>query len=132
MIPSKREAIFVLLVIFVFLALSFSFAASAASINADVTQDNIHQTVCVAGYTESIRPPISYTQEYERENGGGIDTVVDHKLPMCAGGNPTDYANLQLQYKAESYRKDIAERLVCKLLCEGKLTLIQAQRMFWQ
>src|SRR5664279_936918 len=26
-----------------------------------VTQDNIDQTICVSGYTKTVRPPVSYT-----------------------------------------------------------------------
>lgn len=106
--------------------------AFSGELNSDVTQDNLHETVCSPGYVLSIRPPSSYTQAWEKDNGGGVETVVDHKTPLCAGGNPTDYENYQLQYKAESYQKDAAERLVCKLLCDGVLTLKQAQRIFWQ
>ena len=104
----------------------------AGTINTDVTQASLKQTVCAAGYVQSIRPLSSYTQAWEKLNDGGLDTIVDHKTPLCAGGHPTDDANLQLQFKPESYRKDVTERLVCKLLCEGKLTLKQAQGMFWQ
>ncbi len=106
--------------------------ADAGELNEAVTQDTLSTTVCTSGYVQSIRPPSSYTQAWEKQNGGGVDTVVDHKTPLCAGGNPTDYENYQLQLKPESYRKDVAERLVCKLLCEGRLNLKEAQRMFWQ
>lgn len=106
--------------------------AFAGAINTQVTQENLAQTACDSVYVQAIRPPTSYTQAWEKSNGGGLETIVDHKTPICAGGDPTDYANLQLQQKADSYRKDVAERLVCKLLCEGRLTLKEAQRMFWQ
>ena len=96
-----------------------------------VTQDNLHSTVCTVGYTNTVRPSVSYTQAWEKANGGGLDTVVDHITPLCAGGEPSDYANYQLQLKADSYRKDTTEKLVCKLLCNGTLTLKQAQGMFW-
>lgn len=120
-----------ILLALVILALSLSALAGGVP-NPAVTQDNIHQTVCVPGWTDTIRPPSSYTQAWEKANGGNIDTVVDHKIPLCAGGNPTDPGNYQLQLKPESYRKDSTEKLVCKLLCAGKLTLDEAQRMFWQ
>jgi hypothetical protein len=108
-----------------------AFEAKADILNPDVTQDNLQITVCTSAYLQSIRPPTSYTQEWERKQGGNIDTVVDHNLPLCAGGNPTDTANYRLQLKPESYRKDTAERLACKLLCSGKITLKQAQQLFW-
>ena len=105
--------------------------AKAGITNPDVTQDNIQTTVCTSAYLKSIRPPTSYTQAWEKLHGGNVDTVVDHNLPLCAGGNPTDDNNYRLQLKPESYRKDIAERLACKLLCTGKITLKQAQQLFW-
>ena len=111
--------------------LAVGMAYAGGAVTPLVTQANIQESVCTAGYTNSIRPPVSYTQAWEKANGGGLDTVVDHITPLCAGGDPTNTANYQLQLKADSYRKDTTEKLVCKLLCNGTLTLKQAQGMFW-
>lgn len=35
--------------------------------NPDVTQDNIKQTICVSGWTKTIRPPSSYTSKLKLE-----------------------------------------------------------------
>ena len=32
-----------------------------------VTQDNIHQTVCVKGYTKTVRPPAHYTNKLKKK-----------------------------------------------------------------
>src|SRR5476649_2698338 len=36
-------------------------------INPDVTQDNIDQTICHAGFTKTIRPPVSYTNRLKKK-----------------------------------------------------------------
>jgi len=111
--------------------LFLSIGHAGGAVTPNVTQSNLSTTVCLTGYTTSVRPPSSYTQAWEKAHGGGIDTVVDHITPLCAGGDPFNYANYQLQFKPDSYRKDTTERLVCKMLCNGKLTLDEAQGMFW-
>jgi hypothetical protein len=60
-------------IIGVSLALAFSFPAWASdlpdssltpgAINPEITQQNIQQTVCVKGYTKTIRPPTNYTNK---------------------------------------------------------------------
>jgi len=35
--------------------------------NPEVTQDNIQSTVCVKGYTKTIRPPAHYTNKLKKE-----------------------------------------------------------------
>ena len=36
-------------------------------VNPKVTQDNIQKTICVSGYTKTIRPPVSYTNKLKLE-----------------------------------------------------------------
>jgi hypothetical protein len=40
--------------------------------------------------------------------------VVDHRIPICAGGQANDIANLQWQTQAQSYQKDVFERALCR------------------
>ena len=48
-------------------------------LNPDVTQANIDTTVCVHGWTKTIRPPTSYTNDLKRKQmreygvGGALD-----------------------------------------------------------
>ena len=52
--------------------------------------------------------------------------VVDHKVPLCAGGPKVDVlANLQWQEKAESYRKDVYERQLCREMARQGLRMVQ-------
>lgn len=46
--------------------------------------------------------------------------VIDHVVPLCAGGPDTAH-NLMWQTRADSYRKDVMERDICKRLrqCEN-------------
>lgn len=119
--------------------LALSINSNADTTNPIVTQSNLKDTVCNTNadgngtsWVSLQRPPSSYTQKWEVLNGGDTTTVVDHIIPICAGGNPRDYENYQLQQLENSYKKDVAERLVCKLLCNNVITLKQAQQLFWK
>lgn len=115
----------------IFLTLWHTAVLADGMTNPSVTQNNIGATVCTAKYTLTIRPTSSYTQAWERTAGGNEQTVVDHIIPLCAGGHPSDYGNYQLQKKSTSYRKDAVEKRVCKLLCDYKITLKEAQGLFY-
>lgn len=54
--------------------------------------------------------------------------VVDHKIPVCAGGDPNDANNLQWQEKAASYRKDVCERALCKEMKRQGYRLVKVEQ----
>ena len=67
------------------------------AINPAVTQSNIGQTICVLGYTKTIRPPVSYTTALKKSqlrtlpysSYGSTDTKLfeeDHLIPLELGG----------------------------------------------
>jgi len=70
--------------------------------NPDVTQANIQQTICKSGWTATIRPPVSYTNNLKTEGIAAYgysdsklkDYEEDHFIPLEIGGNPTDPKNL--------------------------------------
>ena len=72
--------------------------------NPTVTQENIGQTICVSGWTATIRPPSSYTSTLKVEQlaqGYAIhgdtnpaDYEEDHIISLELGGHPTDPRNL--------------------------------------
>lgn len=109
------------------------------AVNPDVTQQNIHLTICVSGWTRTVRPPASYTNRLKREQivaYGYKDKRLssyeeDHLISLQLGGHPTDSKNLW----PEPYRercgariKDVLETRLKRLVCEERLTLAEAQR----
>lgn len=81
-----------------------------------------------AASTDSIRKP-STVREFRKLNAcpatGRVQTtcpgyVVDHILPLCAGG-PDEVTNMMWQATAASYKKDAMERAICRRLtvCEA-------------
>ncbi|WP_064743923.1 hypothetical protein [Actinomadura oligospora] len=104
--------------------------------NPDVTQANIHETVCVAGYTRKIRPPVSYTNALKRQQiieYGYKDTSPssyeeDHFIPLSIGGAPRDPRNLWPEPGGSPNPKDQVEFKLYKALCAGQITLAAAQK----
>ena len=119
-------------------------AAAAAyddrgALNPDVTQDTIAQTICVAGYTKSVRPAASYTSDVKRmlvARAGMNPTIaqnyeLDYIIPLALGGHPTDRHNIALQIvegKNGARRKDRIEAKLQCLVCSGQVTIADAQR----
>jgi hypothetical protein len=107
-------------------------------LNPDVNEDTVMQTICVPGYTQTVRPSSSYTNGIKakllRENG--IDESMmryyelDHIVPLALGGHPRKPANLALQpWDGEhgAIRKDLLERRLQIMVCRGELQLTDAQ-----
>ena len=109
------------------------------SLNPDVTQDTIEQTICVTGYTKTVRPSTSYTngvklkllREAEIDQSHIGEYELDHIIPLAIGGHPRKLSNLQLQpWDGEqgANKKDGLERRLQSLVCRGALSLLEAQR----
>jgi hypothetical protein len=110
------------------------------AINADVTQDNIQQTICVSGWTKTIRPPASFTTKLKikqlRSDGpyhsdfGASSFEEDHLISLELGGNPTDEKNLWPQHWSSpngAHEKDVLENRLKRLVCTGHMALKTAQ-----
>jgi hypothetical protein len=108
------------------------------ALNPDVTEATIDQTICVAGYTASVRPATSYTNGVKakllREEGIDeshlSDYELDHIIPLALGGSPRKLSNLQLQPwtgEDSAKAKDGLERRLQLLVCGRRMTLIDAQ-----
>ena len=105
--------------------------------NPAVTQDNIHATICVSGWTKTIRPPASYTTKLKKQQmaaanlpGDAHAYEEDHLISLEIGGNPTDPANLWPQTwdgPHSAHKKDVLETKLKRLVCAGKLPLAAAQ-----
>ena len=101
----------------------------------NVTEDNIQQTICVQGYTKTIRPPESYTTTLKRQQiaeYGYSDTNLrdyeeDHLISLELGGSPTDPKNLWPEPGASPNSKDKVEDSLHTFVCEGRIQLTDAQ-----
>ncbi|MDE2261891.1 MAG: hypothetical protein KGL45_05160 [Gammaproteobacteria bacterium] len=111
------------------------------AINPAVTQGNIRETICVRGYTKSIRPPEKYTEALKRRGihqYGYTDYRVrdyeeDHLVSLELGGSPTNPHNLWPEPHHViggwgSFAKDRLENRLHTLVCRGRVPLAQAQR----
>jgi len=103
--------------------------------NPAVTQSNIHQTVCVANWTRTIRPRTSYTGPLElkqmREYGlkGSPDKYEeDHLISLSLGGHPTNPKNLWPEPLARAKKVDVIERQLHAAVCAGTMRLRAAQK----
>lgn len=110
-----------------------AFAASGA-LNPDVTQATIGQTICMSGYTDSIRPPTSFTDALKVQQlaalglSGQLSAFEeDHIIPLELGGAPRDSANLQPVRLALAVHDDALETSLSHAVCAGTLTLAAAQ-----
>lgn len=105
------------------------------ALNSDVTQSNIHQTICIPGWTATVRPPVSYTNPLKVQSikdYGYTDTdpnhyEFDHFIPLTLGGHPTDTKNLWAEPGASPNQKDRVEVALNRAVCEGRLQLTDAQ-----
>lgn len=100
-----------------------------------VTQSNIDQTICAEGWTETVRPPESYTESLKRAQMSeyGEDKPIsayeeDHLIPLELGGAPSDPHNLWPEPGASPNPKDDVESAANHLVCEGRMTLVSAQQ----
>jgi hypothetical protein len=103
-------------------------------INPAVTQANIAKTICVHGWTKTVRPPTSYTsalkleqmREYNLE-GSPSDYQEDHLISLEMGGSPTDPRNLWPEPYPRAAVVDKIENELNAKICSGRLTLAQAR-----
>jgi cytochrome c-type biogenesis protein CcmH/NrfF len=110
-------------------------AASCVALNPDVTPETIAQTICVPGYTATVRPGSSYVTGIKEKIGrdAGLPSevagamILDHIIPLALGGHPRQPSNLQLQELGESRRKDHIEIKLQCLVCSGQVPLDEAR-----
>jgi hypothetical protein len=105
-------------------------------IDPKVTQENISITICAKGYTKTVRPPTSYTNKLKLQqilDYGYFDKnpknyEEDHLISLELGGDPTDPKNLWPEPGAIPNPKDKIENLCNKKVCDGEITLAEAQK----
>lgn len=102
-------------------------------LNPGVTQETIGQTICVPGWTKTIRPRGSYTTgiklDYCAKKKCAIeDFELDHAISLVLGGAPADPDNLWMQKYPEARYKDRVENHLHRQVCNGEITLKEAQK----
>lgn len=113
-------------------------ACTPGDIDPAVTQNTIQQTICVNGYTKTVRPSVSYTdklkikqiQEYGYSDTSTKDYEEDHLISLELGGSPTSEANLWPETYTgtlNAREKDKVENYLHEQICSGKITLQNAQ-----
>lgn len=107
--------------------------------NPDVTQATISTTICVHGWTNTIRPTTTYTNQlkleqikaYHYKDTNPANYEEDHLISLQLGGHPTDPKNLWPQpYRAKcgARIKDVLETRLKRNVCAGKMLLADAQK----
>jgi hypothetical protein len=105
------------------------------ALNPAVTQTTIASTICVKGWTATVRPPWYTTsliklRMLKARGETWADRKkyeLDHIVPLCLGGAPADTSNLQLEPWTEARRKDRVEVQAMRCVCAGKATLEEAR-----
>lgn len=108
------------------------------ALNPAVTQATINGTICVSGWTATVRPPSSYTSALKVEQLAAFgfadqnprDYEEDHRVPLELGGAPSDTSNLSPERGASPNPKDSAENAARADVCDGRATLRQEQVAF--
>lgn len=111
-------------------------SCTPGAIDPRVTQGTIYQTICVKGYTATVRPPVSYTNKLKMQQiaaYGYTDTNLkdyeeDHLISLELGGAPSDPNNLWPEPGGSPNQKDRIENLCHEKVCSGEITLAEAQR----
>lgn len=116
-------------------------ARTPGATNPSVTQATIGQTICVSGWTATVRPSSSFTTGLKEEqlasgyayrgDRSTSDYEEDHLISLELGGSPSSPANLwpEPYNSTEGARvKDVIENKLHTLVCNHTITLATAQR----
>jgi len=108
--------------------------------NPAVTQATLSSTICLSGYTDTIRPPTNITGPEKIANAAAYSYTdslslaeYDHFISLQLGGDPNDPRNLWVQPHDPDYvsyynAKDTVESRLKTAICDGRITLDQAQK----
>jgi hypothetical protein len=112
-----------------------SWALTPGVLNGSVTQATIRSTICRRGWTRTIRPPVSYTNALKERGlrayglrGPPSAFQEDHLISLELGGDPVDPRNLWPEPYPRAAQVDSIENQLNALVCEGRLSLAEAQR----
>jgi hypothetical protein len=110
-------------------------ALTPGALNPDVTPATTRSTICSRGWTQTIRPPSSFTSPLKREQmrvygfaGTAADYEEDHFISLELGGAPNDPKNLWPERRPQADVVDGVENDLNAQVCSGQLSLAEAQR----
>jgi hypothetical protein len=99
-----------------------------------VTQANIHQTICVKGYTATVRPPENETERFKFDEAypaygiaHSVKTELDHLVALELGGD-NSAQNLWPEQPPTPNPKDAVEDAARNAVCSGQIPLAVAQQ----
>ena len=111
-----------------------SWTLTPGVVNPDVTQATIRTTICVPGFSRSIRPPSDYTSRLKSEqirayglSGSPSRFQEDHLISLELGGHPTDPRNLWPEPYPRAGVVDGMENELHRRVCDGSMTLADAR-----
>lgn len=111
------------------------------AVNPEVTQATIGSTICRSGWSSKVRPPEWVTEAEKHASMAAYDAPgpasgyeYDHDVPLELGGAVNDPRNLwpepDYAHPTPYYLnpKDHVEDALNRLVCDGEMSLAQAQR----
>jgi hypothetical protein len=106
------------------------------ALNPAVTQQTISQTICVSGWTRSVRPSESITEVEKRasmaayaDDGPMGNYEYDHLVPLELGGAVNDSRNLWPEPGGSPNPKDSVENALHRMVCDGDAPLVRVQHI---
>jgi hypothetical protein len=113
-------------------------AQDSAMLDERVTQESVGETICRPGYADTVAPPFDELMAHkdrmlaargiDADNGSAF--ALDRRVPIVLGGSPNAPSNLDLLPWAGQQgerRKARAAVMLKRCVCEGKLSLAEAQ-----
>jgi hypothetical protein len=111
-------------------------ACTPGALNPAVTQATIGQTICVSGWTETVRPSESITEPEKLasmaaygDGGSPREYEYDHLVSLELGGALNDAGNLWPEPEASPNPKDTVESALHRMVCDGQMQLSAAQHL---
>jgi hypothetical protein len=111
-------------------------SCTPGALNPAVTQATIGQTICVSGYTRTVRPSESITAPEKVSSmaaygdaGTTHDYEYDHLVSLELGGAANDARNLWPEPGASPNPKDAVENELHRMVCDGQIALAHAQHI---
>jgi hypothetical protein len=106
------------------------------ALNPQVKQATIARTICMSGWTRTVRPPTSVTEPEKLasmaaygDGDSARDYEYDHLVSLELGGAVNDPRNLWPEPGSSPNPKDGIENALHRMVCEGAISLARAQHI---